>query len=171
MSMADKKLKIMIEIALIVALSYVFAQLRLFRMPQGGSVTLTMVPLVVLALRRGAGPAVAAGAILGTLRLMDGYVLHFAQLLLDYPLPFALVGLAGLFPGHPFYGILLAGAARYSCHVISGAVFFAAYAPEAMNPWIYSLGYNASFLVPELILTAVLVRILWTRKDLFYAQT
>ena len=166
----NKKLQVMIEIALIVALSYVLAQFRLFRMPQGGSVTLTMVPLLVLAFRRGAGPAVVAGLILGLLRLMDGYVLHVLQVVMDYPLPFALVGLAGFFPKQPIVGLLVGGLGRYASHVFSGAVFFGMYAPEGMNPWLYSLSYNASFFIPELIITGLVIRILWARKDLFNVQ-
>ena len=165
--MKDKKLQVMIEVALIVALSYVFAQIRLFRMPQGGSVTLAMVPLFVLAFRRGAGPAIAAGTLLGFLRLLDGYILHFAQVIFDYPLPFALLGLAGLFRKQPVLGVLIAAAARFGSHVFSGAVFFGEYAPEGVNAWWYSVTYNASFFIPELIITAVILRLLWTRKDLF----
>jgi thiamine transporter len=79
---------------------------------------------------------------------------------MDYPLPFAALGLAGLFPNRPMIGLVLGTAGRYVIHVLSGAIFFGAYAPEGMNPWIYSLGYNASYIVPNGIIAIVVIGLL-----------
>ena len=41
--------------------------------------------------------------------------------------------------------------------MLSGYIFFAAYAPEGMNPFLYTLGYNATYIVPEAIATVVIL--------------
>jgi thiamine transporter len=82
-------------------------------------------------------------------------VAHPAQALLDYPLAFASLGLAALVPRPLWAGALLGSLARFCCHVLSGVVFFASYAPEGTNVWIYAIGYNGSFMVPNLILTVL----------------
>jgi thiamine transporter len=50
-----------------------------------------------------------------------------------------------------------------ACHVLSGVIFFASYAPEGQNVWIYSLVYNASFMAPSVIITAVVAWVLWKK--------
>ena len=52
-------------------------------------------------------------------------------------------------------GYLVGIVGRYICHVLSGYIFFAAYAPEGMNPFFYTLGYNATYIVPEAIATVL----------------
>lgn len=169
--MQHQKVQIMIEIALITALSFVLSQLRLFRMPQGGSITLAMVPLIVLALRRGVKPAMVAGVLLGFARLLyDPFIVHYAQVLLDYPLPYALLGTAGFFRRSPLVAVPTAAAIRFVPHVLSGVIFFGAYAPEGISPWWYAITYNASFLIPETLLTLAVIRILWTRQELFRVE-
>jgi thiamine transporter len=154
----------MVEGALCVALSVVFSYFKMFAMPQGGSVTLEMAPLLYFAYRQGFKWGAAAGAMSGVLMmLLSGYVAHPVQAVLDYPLAFGCLGLAGLFKTKPIIGTIVAGAARLASHVLSGAIFFASYAPEGQNPWIYSLVYNASYLIPALIISAVLALILWKR--------
>ena len=54
-------------------------------------------------------------------------------------------------------------AGRFISSVLSGALLFASFAPEGQNPWIYSLGYQATYMIPELII-AVIVLILLYKK-------
>lgn len=170
--MRDKKLIVMVEIAIIVALAFLLGQIRLFRMPQGGSVSLQMVPILFLALRRGWLPGFVAGFLLGTLKLLvDPYIIHPVQLLFDYPLPYALLGLAGLFKSIPFVGVLVGTVGRFVIHFLSGVVFFGAYTPEGTNPLWYSALYNGSYLIPEMIIALVVVGLLSTRRDLLEPQT
>ncbi len=149
----------LVEAAVMVALATVLSVVVVYRMPQGGSVTpASMVPILVLALRRGPKLGLAAGAVYGLLQfLIEPVVVHWAQVVLDYPLPFALLGLAGLLRRWPYAGVVIGVAGRMASHVVSGAVFFAAYAPAGVNAWVYSLAYNASYLVPELVLSLVVV--------------
>ncbi len=161
---SSQRVKILIESALCVALSVVLSYFKLLRMPQGGSVTLEMAPLLFLAYRHGFKWGIAAGAMSGLIQLLfGGYVVHPAQAILDYPLAFGCVGIAGLFGEKALLGTIVAGFSRFLCHVVSGAIFFAKYAPEGQNPWIYSIVYNATFIIPALILSAITALILWKR--------
>jgi len=150
--------QVVTEVGVAVALSAVLSLIRVFRMPQGGSISLEMVPIFYVALRRGAGTGVLAGLVLGMVKLvLDPYVVHPLQFLIDYPLAFGVLGLAGLFPGMPLVGVLVGGALRLLMHVISGVVYFASYAPEGSNVWVYSLTYNATYMVPEVIIAMIIM--------------
>jgi len=153
--------KVMVEVAIAAALAMILSMLRLFRGPQGGSVTLEMVPIFVVSLRHGLRPGLWSGMLLGLLKLLLGaYVVHPVQFVMDYPLPFAMLGLAGLFYKRPILGVIIGSAARYVVHVLAGVIFWAAYAPEGTNPWIYSLSYNASYLLPSAILSILVIWLL-----------
>lgn len=160
----------LVEAAVMVALASVLSVIVVYRMPQGGSITpASMVPLLVLALRRGPRLGLMAGAVYGLIQFwLDPYMVHWAQFILDYPLAFALLGVAGFFPRWPFAGVTAGVAGRFASHVLSGVIFFASYAPPGVNPWVYSLAYNASYLAPELVLSLVVVFLLnaGTRKQL-----
>jgi thiamine transporter len=157
--------KIMAEIVVVVALSYALNLIVLFRMPQGGSVTaVSMVPILWLALRRGTKVGVLAGVIFGLVDMMpQPFVVHPVQFLLDYPLAFGSLGLAGLFQKHPIAGVVTGIFGRFLCHFVSGMVFFAMYAPSGMNPAVYSAIYNGSYLAVELVFSIVIMYVLVRR--------
>jgi energy-coupled thiamine transporter ThiT len=91
--MRERRTRLLLEIALTIALATVLSMLTIWRMPQGGSVSLGMLPLFVLAFRRGLVPGLVAGALYGLVDLMvNPYVVHWAQLILDYPLAYLLGG-------------------------------------------------------------------------------
>lgn len=152
----------LVEAAVMVALATVLSVLVVYRAPQGGSVTpASMVPLLILALRRGPRIGVMAGVVYGLMQFwLEPVVVHWAQVVLDYPLAFALLGLAGCLPSWPYVGVLAGISGRLASHVVSGAVFFGAYAPAGVNAWAYSLAYNSSYLVPEMALSVVVVALL-----------
>ncbi|MCL6438759.1 MAG: energy-coupled thiamine transporter ThiT [Rubrobacteraceae bacterium] len=156
--------RVLTEAALAVALAFVLGLVKIFRMPEGGSISFEMIPLVLLALRQGPGVGAVAGAAYGVLDLIsDPYVLNPVQVLFDYPLPFAAMGLAGLFrptPRGAVLGTVAAVAGRFVCHFISGVAFFASYAPKGWNPYLYSAAYNAGYLVPSLLITLAVVVVL-----------
>lgn len=155
------------EAAVMIALATVLSLFKIYRMPQGGSVTpASMVPIMVFAIRRGLKHGAAAGTIFGLIRLYLGfYVVHPVQLLLDYPLAFSALGLTGLFKGREGPGAAIAGAAagiggRFLCHWLSGVIFFAEYAPAGQHPALYSLIYNGSYLGVELVVSASIMSLL-----------
>jgi thiamine transporter len=151
------------EIGVSVALAFVLAFFRLANLPAGGQVSLEMLPLLVLARRRGARAGAAAGALFGLAHIwQEPFLYHPFQVVLDYPLAFAAAGLAGLFPrgqGGDVAAALVAGAARYLCHVLSGVLFLDLFIPVATPPnrLLYSLGYNATYMVPSTLACALLL--------------
>ncbi|HEX5912349.1 MAG TPA: energy-coupled thiamine transporter ThiT [Rubrobacter sp.] len=165
---AFRDTRVLTEAALAVALSFVLGLIVLFKMPYGGSVSLEMIPLILLALRQGWKVGVVAGAVYGLLDLaIDPYVVHPVQFILDYPLAFGALGLAGLFKPTvrgAILGTTVAVLARFACHFLSGVVFFASVAPEGWNPYLYSAAYNAAYLAPSLgialVVTVVLLKAL-----------
>lgn len=172
--MATNRLLIMMEMAMMAALAYVFSSIKLFEMPQGGSVSLVMVPIALIALRRGVLAGVITGLIVGELNhLIGGYVVHPIQLLLDYPLAYAALGLAGLIQVGKFdsqksrtmalwSSLLIAVIGRFLCHFISGIVWFGEYAPPGTPVPLYSFLYNITYLLPEMIITGSVMTILLT---------
>lgn len=145
-----------------VALSFI----KLFSMPQGGSVSLAALPLLIFALRRGAGPGFTAGFVTGVLRLFLGaYIIHPAQALLDYPLAYAALGFAGFFPHKKYFGVVCALLLNMAAAVLSGVVFFSSYAPQGTNVWLYSTVYNGTTVIPEIAISCFLIYFLWPRLE------
>lgn len=166
--MGHDRTRLLVEIALSTALAAVLGiTLRAFRMPAGGSVSLEMLPIVVLALRRGTRAGVVAGALYGLLNYtFDPFFVHWSQVLLDYPVAHGLVGLAGLLrplwrrvssgSGAKWAGwyvampaTLLGATARLSAAWLSGVLFFASSTPAGQAAWQYSLIYNLLYLGPS----------------------
>ena len=156
----------LINISLMLALSIILHQLRIYHLPQGGSVTLGgLIPLLLISFRYGAGVGTLAGFLLGLITIIqDPFIVHPVQVLFDYPLPFMAVGLAGIFHEKIFLGTILALAGKFICHFISGVVFFASYAPGGTSPIIYSLVTNATYIVPELIICLVILKVLPVKR-------
>lgn len=157
---------------LCIAISFVLSYIRLYHMPQGGSITpASMLPLFIYAYIYGPAAGITAGAAYGLLQLIqDAYVVHWAQLLLDYPLAFGALGLAGYFAKSLPLGIIVGGLGRFIFHFISGFVFFGSYAPKGVNPIYYSLGYNATVLAPEIAICLVVALIPQIRNAIEYVK-
>jgi thiamine transporter len=151
-------------VALATALSFI----TFVVFPQGGSVTAgSMVPILWLAIRRGPRIGVFAGAVYGVVQLVVMPQIYYpAQVLLDYPLAFGCLGLAGLFKKSPLVGVVVAISGRFVMHFISGVLFFAQYAPEGMSPIVYSALYNGSYLIPEMVISLFIIYLLKVSKAL-----
>ncbi|MCJ7560284.1 energy-coupled thiamine transporter ThiT [Candidatus Bathyarchaeota archaeon] len=156
--------KILAEMIVFIALANVLYLISKFylpflHLPQGGSITAaSMVPLVWFALRRGLRWGVEAGIIYGLVHMViSGDIYYPTQIILDYPLAFGALGLAGAFQKHPLVGVGVGILGRFACHFISGVVFFGQYAWEGWNVIAYSAAYNATYLVPEFIISAVII--------------
>lgn len=140
--------------ALCVSLSFALSYIKLFAMPMGGSISLcAMLPVCLYATVFGLHNGLIAGVALGLLQLVQSlYVVHWAQLILDYILAYACYGLAALFPRKLQLGLITAALGRLLCSVLSGVIFFAEYAVGWSSVWVYSLAYNGSYLGAELLL-------------------
>ena len=158
--------RMLVYIALMLAVTILLKQIRLYHFPQGGSVTLgATIPLMLLTYRYGASVGMFAGFIFGLINIvLDPFILHPIQVLFDYPLPFMAMGLAGIFPEKIFLSTVLAFVGRFICHFISGVIFFASYAPEGISPIIYSLTANATYLIPETLICLVILKILPVKR-------
>lgn len=143
--------------ALCVALSFLLSYLKLFEMPQGGSITLcAMLPIALYANWFGLRDGLIAGFVCGILQFIQKPIaIHWLSPFLDYVLAFTCFGFAALFPRSLPLGIIVGGIGRILCSTVSGAVFFAEYAPEGMNPWIYSTIYNTISLGPDALICVV----------------
>jgi thiamine transporter len=165
------------EGALCIALAAVLNMLSVGA-PQGGRISLVMVPLVIFALRHGMAEGAIVGALFGMVDMLiepTGIVFPL-QVVLDYPLAFGLVGLvAGAFAlwwrnadsrsrvSGAWVAVLAtvcAGAARFAAHYVSGVVFFASFAPKGTPVWIYSLAYNGFYMLPATLATCAAVAVL-----------
>jgi thiamine transporter len=162
-----------------IALASVLSLVKLFAMPQGGSVTAaSMLPILFVALAFGPAWGMGIGAVYGLLQfVIEPYSAHWASIILDYPLAFGLLGLAGFFAlpkatrleerqilrrlGGIHWPMVIVAVVtgmlgRTISHVISGIVFYASYAGD-QNPLIYSLVYNLSYMVPEAVITLIIL--------------
>jgi thiamine transporter len=158
--------KIIAEIVVFVSLATVLSTIKIFELPQGGSVTAaSMLPILWLALRRGPAVGLFAATAYGFVQLaFDPYILHPAQLLLDYPIAFGLLGVAGFFQNRPFVGVTLGIIGRFVAHFFSGIIFFASFAEG--NPVIYSAIYNGGYLLVELVISLYIIYLLRRSKVL-----
>ena len=151
------------------ALAVVCSQIKLFRLPTGGSITLFSMLFVVL-IGYWYGPVVGllAGVTYGLLRLILGpYIVSLPQMLVDYPLAFGALGISGFFSDKKnglLIGYIAAVLGRFFFAVLSGVIFFGMYAPEGMNPLLYSISYNGFYLCAEGLLTLILLAVPAVRK-------
>jgi len=160
--------KVLTEAVDVIALTFVLKDLLppIFQLPQGGSVTLAgQVPILWFALRRGWRMGIITGGIYGLVHVaMGGYVLTPIQALIDYPIAFGCLGIAGFFKKYPLLGVGTATTGRFLFHFLSGVVFFWMFAPAGVNPVLYSAIYNGSYLVGEFLISAIVIDILVRRK-------
>ena len=153
--------------ALCMAMSFVLSYIKLWSMPLGGSVTLaSMLPLLWYSNKFGVKNGLIAGAAYGILQLIQKpEIYHWVQVLLDYPLAFMMLGLAGSVKNLQL-GSVIGVAGRWICHILSGAVFFAEWVPEGWsNAWVYSAAYNGAYLLVDLIICLVLSFVLAKALD------
>jgi len=156
--------KILAETSVVVALSVILKDVLppIYPLPQGGSITIAgLVPLLWFTLRRGFGYGVFAGFIYGLVHMaLGGYVINPVQGLLDYPIAFAALGLAGLFKRYPLVGVGIGIIGRFVVAFLSGIIFFTAFTVEGA---IASAIYNGTYLIGEFVISAIVIYILVRR--------
>lgn len=155
-----KKLKAITECGILLAVAMALSYFRLIQLPTGGSVTLAPLPLFIIAARHKVQTGVFAGMMFGFLSLArQPYIVHPVQFLLDYPIAFATLGLAGIAEWksikRTFVLIFFASTFRLLCHIGAGAVFFADIQQGLAAAISFSAAYNAAYVVPETLLCAI----------------
>lgn len=176
--MNKKRLLMLVEIAIFVAIGIILDKISLQFWAQGGSISLVMVPIMLMAYRWGLVAGLVTGLLVGILQVIFGGQIYYPiQGLLDYGVAFTVVGLAaivrkpllsaarqnqrGKIASFLIIGAIVGGALRLVTHTVAGAIFFAEYAGD-QNPWLYSIIYNGSYMVPATIVTAIVCAILFT---------
>lgn len=174
MSTSDSKVRILAECAILIAIGTVLAQIQIFRMPNGGSVTaVSMLPFILISFRHGTRWGLLAGFANSLLQMLLGGLYAppagtatamAGAILLDYVLAFTLLGLAEMF-SRPFgekrrlagvvVGTFSVCFIRFICSFVSGFLIWGSLTEDGMGAVIFSLGYNASYMVPETALTVV----------------
>jgi len=172
----------LVESALMVALAIVLSMLKFIDLPFGGSVTVaSMLPIIMIAYRHGMAWGTLTGFVFGIFQMLLGlnsfsYVTTWQSIvavaLLDFLVAFLVLGFGGLFrkvssqPVALTLGVVAACVLRFLCHVISGATVWAGLSIPTNAALIYSIGYNASYMVPETLITAILAYYVGSMLDL-----
>ena len=159
-----KNTRVLVEVAILVAMAFVLEIAFSFlpAMPQGGRVSLSILPIIVIGWRSGPYAGIIGGVVYGLLNLMlDGVLYHWGSFFLDYTVAFGIIGLsafvrkAGIDNVFGFgLAIFVGYVLRFFSHVLSGVLLFSEYAGD-QNVWAYSMGYNITYLLPAFLLTLV----------------
>lgn len=144
---------------------------------QGGSVTLaSMVPIVIIGIMFGTKLGLCASLAYAVIQMMFGFyppptqtLINFILvILLDYIIAYGILGLSGF-----FYGItgkkkfsaplsaFIVTTLRYICHILSGILIWGVYAEEGQTVLAYSLIYNGTYMIPEIIITTVVTAVIF----------
>ena len=197
----------LVESALLIAIAAVIELISKalgLELPFGGTITLaSMFPIVLIAYKYGTKWGLLSGFTYSLVQMLLGAKTVSAMFLpgddqmvlwqaiciclLDYVLAYTLLGLGGIFKGkfkkpaaELALGAFVALLLRYLVHIVSGAIFYGAYAEWFFTQeGFYSIGekilgtfsgsslaiaysifYNGLYMVPEIILTTVVAAIL-----------
>ncbi len=170
----------MTEIAILLAVAAVLEAISTFipflHMPNGGSVSLGMLPIFIIAYRHGLRSGLLAGFIFSLVNFMlGGLYIHWGSIIFDYTLAFTVIGFAGLFKKNAWdssvqfgLGIFVGGFLRYIMHGIAGVLFWGEYAPEGMGVYYYSfIWYNLPYMAASIVLCIIVGLVIKDRVPYF----
>ena len=184
------KTRILAECAVLIALGTILAKIKIYELPNGGSVTAaSMVPFILISLRHGTRWGLLAGFANSLLQMLLGGLwptpagtatAMALEVLLDYLLPFTVLGLASVF-AKPFgekkkmqgilFGTFMVCLLRFLCHFFSGIIVWGSITQDGIGAVIYSLTYNGSYMVLETIIALIVIALLYkSAPKLFKAQ-
>lgn len=196
-----------VMLALATALALVCAFIPFLHLPYGGGFTLaSMLPIVIVSyvygIKWGLFTSLTYAAIQIVMDLMAGkssviiafflpdsdqtIIAAIAIIIIDYIIAYGVLGIGGVFRKGAsktkglVLGSVIATSARYIAHIISGYIFYGAYAEwfftESFDPdmgakilgtfdgellaLIYSVIYNGLYMIPEIVITAVCAAII-----------
>ncbi|MCL1999335.1 MAG: energy-coupled thiamine transporter ThiT [Turicibacter sp.] len=161
------KTKLLTVGAICAAMAFVLNQITIGGLPQGGSTTLGSMLVIALA-GYWLGPlyGILVGITVGLLDTITGvWFVHPIQYLLDYPIAYGALGISGFFKSDKFgkyalhIGYTLGVLARFLSVFLAGIIFWGHFAPEGQPVALYSLLYNSTYIVPELIFSLILISI------------
>lgn len=188
-TMTRTNIRALVECGLMIAVGTVLAQIKLFEMPYGGSVTLvSMLPFILVSFRHGVKWGLATGFVNSLLQMLLGFyappagtvTAFIGVVLLDYVLAFTLLGLAEAIAkrfSNRLVGVAVGTAGvcviRFLCSFVSGAWLWGSYQESyewarGMSVWLYSFLYNGSYMLPELVLTTLAAVLLYKAAPKFF---
>ncbi len=162
----------LVESGLMLAMATVLSMVKVLDLPYGGSITaFSSLPLLLVAYRHGLWQGLFTAFAHALIQLLLGAnTLSYATsagaavaiVVLDYLLAFTVLGLGGIFRRQCenqgaalVLGALLTGALRYVLHTIAGCTVWAGLSIPTETALVYSLAYNATYMLPETIVTAL----------------
>ncbi len=162
-----KETKRITEIAVLISIAAVLEAISTFipflHMPQGGSASIGMLPIFIIAYKYGIKDGMIAGFIFGIINFaIGGFLIHWGSIFFDYIFAFSVLGLAGFYKDDAFTnnksfikGILIGGFLRYLMHSLSGVLFFSQYAGTE-GAFIYSfIFYNLPYMSISILLCII----------------
>ena len=160
MEKTHRKVRMLTEGAVCIALAEILSFIPLYKMPWGGSVDLAMLPIILYCVRWGFGAGMVASFAHAVLQMLfeGGIAIGWQSIIGDFIVAYSVLGLAGLFKGNFFLGTVVACVARFLVHYVVGATIWAEYMPETFfnmtmtTPWIYSALYNAAYMLVDMLL-------------------
>ena len=169
----------LVESAMLIAVGTVLSLIKI-DMPMGGGVTLcSMLPLIILSHRYGWKWGVVSAFVYSALQLVlgldnvryaTGFGMAMAIVLLDYIVAYTVIGLSGIFDNvckdgrkAVAVGIAVTFCLRFVCHFITGVWVWDAMWPNdyGMSGYVYSLVYNGSYMLGELVLTEIVAWLIY----------
>ena len=159
----NKATRMLAEAGIMIALALVLGMIKPYEFPNGGSISLEMLPLFLFCVRWGVGPGLVTCTSFGVLQVfVQGAVGYgWVSIILDYiaaPIPVALTGLGKGKPGGIYWGSVLGAAGRFMVHFVSGITVYRILVPTEVigmvfdNPYLYSFVYNISYIGVDLLL-------------------
>lgn len=149
------------------ALHIILSFIVIVKLPNAGSVTfMSMVPLIFISLKFGSKYGIFAAFIASLFQMLFGFVAPPVNnlfnlslvVLLDYIIAFTILGSADFFNKlfkNLALSIFIVCFIRFLCHLTSGIIIWHSFVPDSIAPWLYSLTYNASYMIPETIFTII----------------
>ena len=162
-------LRCLTECAILIAIATVLSFIKIYKLPLGGSVTaLSMLPVILAGYRNGIRWSLITSFSYAVLQLLVDIAeiaswgltagMFIGTVFLDYILAYGSLSLSGLFKDKKYgivWGTVIALPLRFIMHFISGYILFDIWVPEGYTPFVYSIVYNGSYMLPELVATVI----------------
>lgn len=190
--MRNSRIKTLAEGAVMIALATILSYIRVYKLPWGGSITLlSMLPIILFSVKNGITPGFLAAFVFSLIQFGQGMIdglfgwgltptVLAACIFMDYIGAYTILGISGIFRKKVaagwIGGTVLAVLLRFAFHFFSGVFIWKSVGElwegfSTDNSWLYSLLYNGSYMLPELIFTVIgafaLFRAPQTRKLIF----
>ena len=170
----NKKIFNLTRASVMIALAAALSFFKVFELGNGGSVTLgSMVPIILISFILDFKWGILTAFVYSLLQMLlqgiaappvESFVWYFLVICLDYIFAFTVLGLAGGITRtikninvKVITGTVFVVTLRFLCHLLSGIIIWGVYAPEGQSVFVYSLIYNGSYMLGELIITMTIM--------------